>query len=204
MLETRCPCHPQCELLPNVLPNLGPAARDRTQPAACGGNGAVSPTVAPTVPARPAPRRSVDPAHNDIHSHLMGFAPEMDYTPASPNDDATRGGMARLAARSAPPRRRRPPTARPFSARRRRLHDGHAVPAARDAGERRAGPHERARLRRHDDRQPRARLDAERAGRRSCTRRSRTTSPSRSSPATSSSPPAIRRTTTWRRWPTAA
>ena len=28
----------------------------------------------------------------------MGFAPEADYTPASPNDDATRGGMARLAA----------------------------------------------------------------------------------------------------------
>jgi 5'-nucleotidase / UDP-sugar diphosphatase len=35
---------------------------------------------------------------NDIHSHLMGFAPEADYTPASPNDDATQGGMARLAA----------------------------------------------------------------------------------------------------------
>jgi 5'-nucleotidase len=35
---------------------------------------------------------------NDIHSHLMGWAPEADYTPASPNDDTTRGGMARLAA----------------------------------------------------------------------------------------------------------
>ncbi len=35
---------------------------------------------------------------NDIHSHLMGWAPEADYTPASPNDDVTRGGMARLAA----------------------------------------------------------------------------------------------------------
>jgi 5'-nucleotidase len=34
---------------------------------------------------------------NDIHSHLMGWAPEVDYTPATPNDDATRGGMARLA-----------------------------------------------------------------------------------------------------------
>jgi len=34
---------------------------------------------------------------NDIHSHLMGFAPERDYTPATLNDDATRGGMARLA-----------------------------------------------------------------------------------------------------------
>jgi len=35
---------------------------------------------------------------NDIHSHLMGFGPERDYTPATPNDDVTRGGMARLAA----------------------------------------------------------------------------------------------------------
>jgi 5'-nucleotidase len=34
---------------------------------------------------------------NDIHSHLMGFGPERDYTPATPDDDATRGGMARLA-----------------------------------------------------------------------------------------------------------
>jgi len=34
---------------------------------------------------------------NDIHSHLMGFGPERDYTPATPNDDATRGGVARLA-----------------------------------------------------------------------------------------------------------
>jgi 5'-nucleotidase/UDP-sugar diphosphatase len=35
---------------------------------------------------------------NDIHSHLMGIAPEASYTPASLNDDGTRGGMARLAA----------------------------------------------------------------------------------------------------------
>jgi 5'-nucleotidase len=34
---------------------------------------------------------------NDIHSHLMGFAPEHDYSPATPNDDMTVGGMARLA-----------------------------------------------------------------------------------------------------------
>src|SRR6478609_7565350 len=32
---------------------------------------------------------------NDIHSHFMGFAPEVDYTPTTPNDDATHGGMAR-------------------------------------------------------------------------------------------------------------
>jgi len=35
---------------------------------------------------------------NDIHSHLMGFSPEADYTPLTPNDDMTHGGMARLAA----------------------------------------------------------------------------------------------------------
>ncbi|HEX2658400.1 MAG TPA: bifunctional metallophosphatase/5'-nucleotidase [Polyangia bacterium] len=34
---------------------------------------------------------------NDIHSHLMGFSPESDYSPATANDDATIGGMARLA-----------------------------------------------------------------------------------------------------------
>jgi 5'-nucleotidase len=34
---------------------------------------------------------------NDIHSHLMGFAPERDYTPATTNDDSTHGGLARLA-----------------------------------------------------------------------------------------------------------
>jgi 5'-nucleotidase len=33
---------------------------------------------------------------NDIHSHLMGDGPEADYTPATPNDDATQGGLARL------------------------------------------------------------------------------------------------------------
>ncbi|HEV8550984.1 MAG TPA: bifunctional UDP-sugar hydrolase/5'-nucleotidase, partial [Polyangiaceae bacterium] len=35
---------------------------------------------------------------NDLHSHLMGFAPEQDYTPATVGDDATVGGAARLAA----------------------------------------------------------------------------------------------------------
>jgi 5'-nucleotidase/UDP-sugar diphosphatase len=38
---------------------------------------------------------------NDLHSYLMGFAPEMDYTPASANDDSTVGGLARLAAKVA-------------------------------------------------------------------------------------------------------
>lgn len=34
---------------------------------------------------------------NDIHSNLIGMAPSQDYTPFSLNDDATRGGFARLA-----------------------------------------------------------------------------------------------------------
>ncbi|MBN1531169.1 MAG: bifunctional metallophosphatase/5'-nucleotidase [Spirochaetes bacterium] len=33
---------------------------------------------------------------NDMHSHLLGFAPNIDYTP-QPGDDATRGGFARIA-----------------------------------------------------------------------------------------------------------
>jgi 5'-nucleotidase len=35
---------------------------------------------------------------NDLHSHLMGFGPEQDYTPAKKGDDDTIGGAARLAA----------------------------------------------------------------------------------------------------------
>ena len=35
---------------------------------------------------------------NDLHSHLQGIGPEADYTPATPGDDATTGGLARLAA----------------------------------------------------------------------------------------------------------
>jgi 5'-nucleotidase len=34
---------------------------------------------------------------NDLHSYLNGFAPEADYTPATTGDDATIGGIARLA-----------------------------------------------------------------------------------------------------------
>ncbi len=35
---------------------------------------------------------------NDLHSHLLGFAPNADYTPLQPGDDATVGGYARIAA----------------------------------------------------------------------------------------------------------
>ncbi len=34
---------------------------------------------------------------NDLHSHVWGFGPESDYTPESTDDDATLGGMARIA-----------------------------------------------------------------------------------------------------------
>ena len=35
---------------------------------------------------------------NDLHSHLLGFAPNIDYTPLKTHDDATVGGWARIAA----------------------------------------------------------------------------------------------------------
>lgn len=34
---------------------------------------------------------------NDLHSHVSGFGPEMEYTPDSTYDDATLGGLARIA-----------------------------------------------------------------------------------------------------------
>jgi 5'-nucleotidase len=36
---------------------------------------------------------------NDLHSYLEGHDPEIDYTPATTGDDATRGGVSRLARR---------------------------------------------------------------------------------------------------------
>jgi 5'-nucleotidase / UDP-sugar diphosphatase len=38
---------------------------------------------------------------NDLHGHLEGHAPELDYTPLVPNNDSTVGGFARLASRVA-------------------------------------------------------------------------------------------------------
>jgi 5'-nucleotidase len=35
---------------------------------------------------------------NDLHSHLQGVSPELDYSPLVPNNDATVGGWSRLAA----------------------------------------------------------------------------------------------------------
>lgn len=34
---------------------------------------------------------------NDLHSRILGYGPNVDYTPDSINDDATQGGVARLA-----------------------------------------------------------------------------------------------------------
>ncbi|NLA25095.1 MAG: bifunctional metallophosphatase/5'-nucleotidase, partial [Bacteroidales bacterium] len=34
---------------------------------------------------------------NDMHSKLIGFSPELEYTPLSIKDDNTKGGFARLA-----------------------------------------------------------------------------------------------------------
>jgi 5'-nucleotidase/UDP-sugar diphosphatase len=67
--------------------------------AACGGNGAATPDGGADAGGEAGTPQKLLILHtNDIHSHLMGWAPEADYTPASLNDDATRGGMARLAA----------------------------------------------------------------------------------------------------------
>ncbi|HEY4395365.1 MAG TPA: bifunctional UDP-sugar hydrolase/5'-nucleotidase [Polyangia bacterium] len=67
--------------------------------AACGSSGGASkPDAGDGGPPPGTPQKLLILHTNDIHSHLMGFAPEIDYTPATPNDDATVGGMARLAA----------------------------------------------------------------------------------------------------------
>lgn len=65
---------------------------------ACGSSSASNPDAGDGGRPPGAPQKVLILHTNDIHSHLMGFAPEIDYTPASPNDDATVGGMARLAA----------------------------------------------------------------------------------------------------------
>jgi len=35
---------------------------------------------------------------NDLHSHLLGFSPNIDYSPLKTDDDATVGGWSRIAA----------------------------------------------------------------------------------------------------------
>ena len=57
--------------------------------AACGGGGGGS--------SEPPAKKVLILHTNDLHSHLMGHAPEADYSPLSANDDSTVGGFARLA-----------------------------------------------------------------------------------------------------------
>src|SRR3569832_2239157 len=57
--------------------------------AGCGGDS--------SPPPAPAPQPLVILHTNDLHSHLMGQSPEVDYTPATSGDDQTTGGVARLA-----------------------------------------------------------------------------------------------------------
>jgi len=65
--------------------------------AACSDSNVITPDAGDAGPPAGAPQKLLILHTNDIHSHLMGFGPERDYTPATPNDDTTRGGMARLA-----------------------------------------------------------------------------------------------------------
>jgi 5'-nucleotidase len=52
-----------------------------------------------TLSAAPAGKRTFTILHtNDMHSAFIGMGPAADYTPFTLNDDATRGGYARLAA----------------------------------------------------------------------------------------------------------
>jgi 5'-nucleotidase/UDP-sugar diphosphatase len=62
--------------------------------AAGGGSGGTNPDVGSE--AR-SPQKLLVLHTNDMHSHLMGQGPERDYSPATVGDDATLGGMARLA-----------------------------------------------------------------------------------------------------------
>jgi 5'-nucleotidase / UDP-sugar diphosphatase len=107
MLETRCAGHRSARsdrsLSRSSYRIWLPVLATVVHAAACGGNGGVRPDGGADGGADAAveagtPQKLLILHTNDIHSHLMGWAPEADYTPASPNDDATRGGMARLAA----------------------------------------------------------------------------------------------------------
>ena len=53
--------------------------------------------LADALAAAPGGKRTFTILHtNDMHSSFIGMGPAADYTPFSLNDDATRGGYARL------------------------------------------------------------------------------------------------------------
>jgi 5'-nucleotidase / UDP-sugar diphosphatase len=52
-----------------------------------------------SIDALPVLKKLVLLQTNDLHSYLQGHDPEVDYTPATINDDITTGGLSRLAAR---------------------------------------------------------------------------------------------------------
>jgi 5'-nucleotidase len=95
MLETRCRGRGRTARLHQT--RLALFAVAAVHAAACGTSGGHNPDAGDASPPPGTPQKLLILHTNDIHSHLMGFAPEIDYTPASPNDDATRGGVARLA-----------------------------------------------------------------------------------------------------------
>src|SRR5262245_52490589 len=98
MLELRCAGRSRATSYRTWVPLLAAAV----YAAACGGGGSNHRDGGDggieVGPEAGTPQKLLILHTNDIHSHLMGFAPEADYTPNTPNDDATGGGMARLAA----------------------------------------------------------------------------------------------------------
>jgi 5'-nucleotidase len=106
MLETRCAGHRSATSCRTSWQNWLLVLATALPAAACGGNSGAKPDAGDGggidgidgAGEAGTPQKILILHTNDIHSHLMGFAPEADYTPASPNDDRTQGGMARLAA----------------------------------------------------------------------------------------------------------
>jgi 5'-nucleotidase len=92
---TACSGEDRTAILP-PLGTSGAAGSSAETPDAGNAAGAGGSAGAPVNGARTAQKLLL--LHtNDIHSHLMGFGPERDYTPATTGDDATHGGFARLA-----------------------------------------------------------------------------------------------------------
>src|SRR5206468_1610422 len=87
MLETRIAGHRSASSTRRSCRTWLPLLASALLAAACGGNGAAKPdggTDGGTDGAGEAgtPQKLLILHTNDIHSHLMGFAPEADYTPA--------------------------------------------------------------------------------------------------------------------------